>query len=188
MHKNVLVAVYRILPKPAVYVRNKYKMTHAYFPRNRFDEVVEARGWVFGRKGRGYIALFSQKGYRWQTEGKDKDAEIIADARRNIWVCELGREETHGSFRDFRDSISRAKLDFAGSNVSYSSPSCGEIRFGWRGGIRVNGKEISLRNPLRYENPYSTTRFDPKTIEITKGDEWLRLELDDFNRSLSSSI
>ncbi len=188
MHENVLVAVYRIPYMPGIYVRNKYNMTHAFFPKDKFDDVAETNGWVFGRKGNGYIALYSQNGYRWQTEGKDKDAEIIADGKRNIWLCEMGREDTHGSFTEFRKSIAAARLDFAGMNVSYHSPSRGDVRFGWRGEFRVGGKITPLRNPLRYDNPYSKTDFDPKTIEIRKGDEWLRLESDGYGREFSSAV
>jgi hypothetical protein len=188
MHKNVLVAIYKISSRPAVYVRNKYNFTHAFFPKDKFDEVAERGGWLFGRRRKAYIALYSQNGYRWQTEGDDKDAEIIADGKKNIWICEMGREETSGSFEEFQRAILAARMDFAGLNVSYESPSCGQVRFGWRGEFRINGKRTPLRNPLRYDNPYAQTDFDPQTIEINKDDEWLRLELDGYGREYSSEI
>jgi len=188
MHKNVLVAVYRISSMPGIYVRNKYNLTHAWFPRDKFDEVVERNGWLFGRKGGGYIALFSKNGYRWQTEGEDKGAEIIADGKRNIWLCEMGREQAQGSFAEFQKAVSDSALTFKGMGVSYDSPSCGRIQFGWRGGFRAGGKTIPLRNRLRYENPCSSVEHDPKVIEIKKGDEWLRLKLEGFRRSLSATI
>lgn len=140
MHNNVLIAVYKISSVPGLYVRNRYNLTHAYFPRNKFDEVTETRGWLFGRKGKSYIALYSQNGYRWQKEGKDRDAEIIADGKKNIWVCEMGREDTHGEFSEFTRSILSAKLIFRGLHATYESPYSGRVQFGWRGGFRVEGK------------------------------------------------
>jgi len=188
MHKNVLIAIYNISSMPAVYVKNKYDLTHAYFPKDKFDEAAENSGWLFGRKGKGYIALFSRNGYRWQENGKDKDAEIIADGRKNIWLCEMGREETHGNFEEFQKSMLAAKLSFRGMRVSYDSPSVGEMQFGWRDSFRVKGKSVSLRIASRYDNSCSRAAFDPETIKIKRGNETLRLELRDFKRTFSSTI
>jgi hypothetical protein len=188
MHKNVLVAVYRISSMPGVYMRNKYNFTHAYFPRDKFDEVVEQNGWLFGRKDKGYIALYSRNGYRWQTEGKDRNVEIIADGKKNIWICEMGRTATHGEFSEFVKSISLAKLVFRGLHVAYDSHYSGRIQFGWLGAFRIGGITMTLRNSLRYDNPYSHVDIDPGVIEVKKGAESLRLELDGFKRSASSKI
>ncbi|MBI4830964.1 MAG: hypothetical protein HY801_05300 [Candidatus Lindowbacteria bacterium] len=79
-------------------------------------------------------------------------------------------------------------LSFKELSVLYDSPSQGMIEFGWRGNFRVSGKEISLRNRLRYDNRYSPVEFDPKVIEIRKDGEWLRLELDNFTRTCSSTV
>ena len=189
MHNNVLVAVYRISSMmPGLYMKNRYNLTHAYFPRERFDEVGEKNGWVFGMKGNAYIALRSRNDYRWQKEGADRDAEIIADGKDNIWLCEMGRKDTHGNFEEFQKSIAAAEIAFDGLSVRYKSPSCGMVRFGWRGDFRVDGEKVPLRHELRYHNPYAETKFDPETIEIRKGDEWLRLERQDFTRSFSPTV
>jgi hypothetical protein len=188
MRENVLIAVYKIPHTPGLYMKNRYNFTHAYFPKAEFDEVVEEAGWVFGRKGKGYIALFSRNGYRWRADGADRDAEIIADGRQNIWICEMGREETNGSFREFQNAIASVGIEFRNLSVTYASPSCGEARFGWKGGFVVNGKEVPLRNRLRYENLNSQTQFDPRVIKVRKGSQWLKLEFDGFGRSFSATI
>ncbi|MBI5115904.1 hypothetical protein HZA56_05480 [Candidatus Poribacteria bacterium] len=188
MHKNVLVAVYRISSMPGLYMRNKHDFTHAYFPKSKFDEVAEKNGWVFGRKDRGYIALYSRNKYYWQKEGTDREAEIIAAGKENIWLCEMGREETSGGFSDFQKSVAAAELSFNGLGVQYHSPSVGAVEFGWSGNFLVAEEEIPLRNCLRYDNPYSQTAFDPKVVEIRKDSEWLRLELDNLERSCSSTV
>ncbi|GAB4336133.1 MAG: hypothetical protein Kow0099_08920 [Candidatus Abyssubacteria bacterium] len=188
MHKNVLIAVYKLSSAPALYVRNRFDFTHAYFPREKFDEVAEQNGWLFGRKGDGYIALHARNGYRWQTEGKDRNAEIISDGAQNIWVCETGNAATHGSFAGFRESISTAELRFRGLRVHYHSPSRGQIEFGWRGAYRENGRPIPLRHTLRYDNPFCRAPHDPAVIEVNKGGEWMRLELDGFKRTHSRTV
>ena len=56
--------------------------SHAWLPRDQFDAVVEREGWVFARKGDGYLALRSQQPYRWQdAPGEDQGREIIHAAQ-----------------------------------------------------------------------------------------------------------
>ena len=63
--ENVLVAIYRIPRRPALYVRSRNLFTHAWLPRDRFDAVSERSGWFFARRGDGYLALRSQQPAPW---------------------------------------------------------------------------------------------------------------------------
>ena len=115
---NVVIAIYRIHRKPALYVRGRLTFTHAWLPRDRFDEVVEREGWIFARKGDGYLALRSQRPTRWQEEPGEGTAdrgtrrEIIAEGAANIWICELGRRADDGSFAAFVDRICAAAVRY----------------------------------------------------------------------------
>ena len=40
--------------------------THAYFPTERFDEVRQVGGWTLGRRGDGYVALWSWRPTQWR--------------------------------------------------------------------------------------------------------------------------
>ncbi len=53
-HENVLLCLYRVEPDFVDYL-----YSHLYFPRHEMDEVVEKEGWIFGRKGDGYAAVYS---------------------------------------------------------------------------------------------------------------------------------
>ncbi|MCP4132082.1 MAG: hypothetical protein GY754_13995 [bacterium] len=173
--KNLLIAVYRVSRMPGLYMSNKLFFTHAWFPKDSFDETVERDGWVFGRKGKGYIALYSQKGYRWQNEGDNKEREIIAPGRKNIWVCELGRETEYRTFERFIENIAGASLACKGQHLSYESPSQGRIEFGWSGALKQNGKIINLDEYPRYDNPYCTAEFPPREIVVKSAHHSLRL-------------
>ena len=175
--ENVLVAVYRISRKPGIYLTNRLLFTHAWFPQGHFDEVVEKNGWILGRKGDGYIALYSQNGYHWQTEGEDADREVIAPGSRNIWICEMGRKASDGEFAQFVEKICGASLTFRGQTVSYHSPSRGVIEFGWRGPLKRNGAPVKMDGYPRYENPYSRAAFPPEEVNIEHNGSWLKLDL-----------
>ena len=210
--KNVVIAVYNISKVPGLYVTNNLFYTHAWLPKDQFDEVVEENKWVFARKGDAYLALRSQYPYRWETDlalgsegmaeaiaparaagGSDADEtqsvnEIIVDGQKNIWICELGRRRDDGTFEAFIEKICGAALHFAGLSVRYQSPSQGWLEFGWRGPLKNSGQAIPLGKYPRYDNPYCQAIFWADEIQIHHQNEWLKLDWQTGKRELSSSV
>lgn len=175
--KNVLVAIYNIDTRPGLYHTNRLLFTHAWLPRDRFDEVVEADGWIFARRGEGYLALRSQHPYHWQsTPGENQDREIIVPGRRNVWLCEAGRRASDGEFSQFIGRIIQAPVAFSRLGVRYQSPSQGWLAFGWRGPLRQDGKTIALGSYPRYDNPYAQASFAAERITFRQGEYWLGLD------------
>jgi len=175
--KNVLIALYKISRTPGIYQSNELFYTHAWFPRDRFDRVVEKNGWIFGSKNDGYIALYSRNSYRWQSDGEFAGSEVISDGIKNIWICEMGRLAVNGEFEEFIDTICGASIFFKGLNIKYASPFQGEIEFGWRGPLINNGRNVNMHNHPRYENQYVQAQFPPERIEITHNNNSLSLDL-----------
>ncbi len=70
--------------------------THAWFPKNAFDEVDQgdASGgtWTFGRRGQGFVALFSARTVKFTADGHWKDKELSAEGGSNIWICHIGNQ------------------------------------------------------------------------------------------------
>jgi hypothetical protein len=177
--RNVLIAIYN--PAPGLYLGEywRHRYTHAWFPSRGFDEVRRAGHWTFGRKGAGYIGLYSRQPVRWA--GRERD-ELIAAGARNVWVCEMGSSRNNGGFEDFIAAVSaaRVEIEMNGLAVSYQSPSLGEVEFGWSGPLTVAGAEVPLRRELRYDNPFvRAPRFAPR-MEVQAGGSRLIL---DFERS-----
>ncbi len=185
--ENVAIALYDISTRPGLYVTHKLLFTHAWLPKDRFDEVQERDGWVFARHANAYLALWSQQPYHWQTEaGEDKDREIIAPGKRNIWICELGRHAVDGDFNRFIERISSAHLHTDGLRVSYDSPSQGRLEFSWRGDLRQDGRVVPLNDYPRYENPYCNAPFPGDDIRLQHNGEWLHLNWRTLKREASS--
>jgi hypothetical protein len=175
--KNVIIVIYKLSHAPALYVSNRLFLTHAWLPRDQFDEVIEREGWVFARKGEGYLGLRSQQPYHWQEEpGGDQGREIMAPGDENIWLCELGRKAVVGDFETFMDRIAQAELEFEGLNVRYRSPSQGRLEFGWSGPLRQEGQVVELGNYPRYDNPYVQADFPMEGLEARLGERRLRLD------------
>ncbi len=196
-YKNVSIIVYNIKRIPALYVPIKHFYTHAWLPKDKFDEVVERNGWIFARKGEGYLALLSQHPYFWNGEDARSDEiefrknpedfgrEVIAIGNQNIWICQMGRKVDDGEFDEFVEKCSAANLTFNGLNVHFNSPGNGEIQFGWNHALSVNGVEISLEDYPRYDNPFVQAEYDPGEIKVTCSGHQLRLNWQTGERFVS---
>ena len=186
-YKNVAVIVYNIEKIPALYVPIKHFFTHAWLPKDKFDEVTEKNGWIFARKGEGYLALRSQNPYVWgtyRTETADpkgfqkpvgSDNEILVEAAQNIWLCQMGRKADDGMFAEFVENVSAAEIAFSGMNVEFQSPGNGAIRFGWQGGFSVDGVDIQLHDYPRYDNSYVKADFGSVESHIATDEHELHL-------------
>ncbi len=160
-YRNVLVSIYRIDTRPGLYVTNRLLFTHAWLPEDAFDEVARHGNWVFARRGKGYFALWARGGL-----ARGEPGELISEGKENVWVCEMGRQATHGSFADFVSAVATAEMRLGRNRVSYRSPSVGEVSFGWSGPLLVNGSEVPLRDFPRYESPWVQAEFDPSAIAV----------------------
>ena len=204
-YKNVLVCIYNIPEKnPLPFLRSEQKsepgrnltndseapsdelipFSHAYFPKDAFDEVVQKGNWVFGRKGNGYIALYSQNPVVWK-KLRDIEADLIADSRQNIWICEMGSQDQWKKFSSFISAVSKNTVKCEGLNVTYNSPSLGEVRYGWTEPLLVKGENIPLRDYQRFDNPYCTNEFASEKIIISNTKGKLILDFKNGKRELS---
>jgi hypothetical protein len=183
-HQNVLVCITHLPDTDA------FPFTHAYFPTHAFDEVTERGGWIFGRKGEGYVALYSSHPGRWLPDGELPRVELQVDALDNVWICEMGRKADWGGFAAFVDAVSTSPLLSDGLALRYHSPSLGEVTFGWEGPLTVAGKEVPLRTDMRFDNPYCHHKAflpgaeggaqpDRRRLQVTRGGETLTLDFND---------
>jgi len=187
--KNVVIAIYNVDPRPGLYLTNRLLFTHAWLPRDQFDEIIEQDNWVFARKGDGYLALTAQHPYHWQTEpGQDQQREVIVPGKQNVWVCEMGSRAADGEFAAFIGRICQAPLSFDRLRVSYQSPSRGLLEFGWRGPLRQDGQIVPLDNYPRYDNPYLRVNFPAGEIHVRHGEHWLRLNWSDAEREVPPAL
>jgi len=186
-YKNVLVALYDIprypsAPRPLE--MRHYTFTHAYFPKWAFDETIEQDGWIFGRTGDGYVALYSKLPTQWVTEGPDADQEIVAPGYKNVWICQLGRASVDGSFKDFVASVTQASLIVNGLNVRFDSPGNGLLEASWTGPLTIDGMDIPLSGYARFDNPYAKVAYDGLNYAITFQNSSLLLDFKTGTRTV----
>lgn len=142
-HENVLVCLHRC-PADA-----PLPFSHAYFPRNAFDEVHTKGNWTFARLEESYLGLYSQTPASWASE-----QELRAETHENLWLCELGDAVAFGNFAGFCDALRAAPLAHPTPfSLQFTSPSLGDLTFGWSEPLTVNHEEIPLHRYPRPEIP-----------------------------------
>ncbi|MCP4644767.1 MAG: hypothetical protein GY851_30275 [bacterium] len=185
--KNVALVVYNAEDQPGLYVPSTLDFTHAWLPRDQFDEVIEQNGWVFARSGDGYLAFQSRNDYSWQTAvGEDQDREMLVPGRQNIYVCELGSAEESGTFAEFVTQISAATLTFGVLSVQYDSPSQGALEFDWSGAFLKDGQPVDLGDYPRYDNAYVSAEFPAGQVDVQHDGATLSLDWDAQERQVDS--
>ncbi|MFM0260263.1 PLAT/LH2 domain-containing protein [Paraburkholderia sediminicola] len=98
--------------------------THAWFPKAAFDKgtVIQRTSnantedglWTFGQVGDGYVGLFSAHRPDWTTTGPWTDNELIAEGARNVFILQIGSKSDFGSFSEFVDAVSHARIHIGG--------------------------------------------------------------------------
>lgn len=188
---NVAIVLYDIHRRPALHVQNRNRLTHAWLPRDRFDEVCEAQGWFFARRGDGYLALRSRQPAVWNDAadaGEERGRELLAYGREHAWICELGRRATDGPFDRFRARIAAAPLVFDGLSVRYESPSQGRLELAWRGAFRQNGRPVPQRDFPRYDSPWVQAAFPSERVDVRCGGHVLHLAWSTASRVVTGNV
>jgi len=169
--------------------------THAYFPTERF-EVRQVGNWTIGRKGRGYVALWSWRPTHWRahdpakvfTNGLTKPFDLVADGGpNNVWISEVGDGDRWGSFDRFVRAVTSAPVNVTdlgttagvskGFDVSYASPTEGQMAVSWTGPLKVRGTDVRVHRDDRYDNRFGRTPADSAKVAIRSGDVSLSLDL-----------
>lgn len=150
--------------------------THAYFPQTAFDETVINDVWAFARKGDGYLALTAAQGLRQITSGKSAYRELRSYGHNNIWLCQVGRAATDGSFEEFQQKVMNLPIHFAGDAVQIRSLRGQQIEFGWSGDLQVDGVAEAITGFKHYESPFCTCEFNAEAMDIYFLDQGIRLK------------
>ena len=201
-HENTAIHIY--LPAydetqdPVLALVFTYRdFTHAYFPQDHFDEVIQVRNWTMGAKDGGYIALWSWREPTWRvydpavnaTNGMVQPFDLQAlGGPDNVWVCEVGTD-ADGSFEDFVAAITESDPEVArtpeGFDVAWQSPANGSMAFGWDTPFVVDGVEQQITDFPRHDSPWGQVDRLAKQYRLALGDQVLELDFDTASRTVS---
>lgn len=179
--------------------------THAWFPTERFDEVVESDGWTFGRRGDGFVALWSWRETQWRphdpdvvpTGGLTENHDLVAPGGAdNVWLVQVGElgsaasdgsDGQYASFGAFQEAVSGSAIEVdapeAGFDVTWSAPGEGELAFAWSGPLTVDGTEVAIDDYPRMDNPHVTV--DDQVWHIDADGATLTLDTENWTRTVA---
>ena len=168
--------------------------THAFFPQDHFDEVVQDGGWTFGREGDGYVALWSWRPTTWRshdpgtfdTRGLTRPFDLVADGGPdNVWIVEVG-DASQGTFASWVAARVAAPVEVVrdddGFAVRWASPASGPLAFGSTGPFTVDGAPQQLDGFPRHDGPWGRVDRLATTYALADGDALLELDFDAMTR------
>ncbi len=171
--------------------------THAYFPQDHFDEVRQEGHWTIGARDGGYIALWSWREPTWReydpavyaTNGMEQPFDLQAlGGPDNAWVVEVGTDED-GTFDEFVAAVTATEpeVERAGDTISvdWTSPTNGELSFGWDEPFLVDGEEQELTDFPRHDSPWGQVERLAKQYRLTAGESVLDLDFDTATRTFT---
>ena len=167
---------------------------------------MQQNGWTFGRKGDGYVALWSWRPMQWRTytdpgiftHGLTQPFDLVAPGGADdVWFTQVGDAKTFGDFARFRTAVAGGAISVAprapvnglagGFDVSYASPTEGLVRFGTTGPLTVKGRSVALDTGQRYDNPWALVPFGSQQMTIADTAGSLKLDFATASRTASST-
>lgn len=159
--------------------------THAWFPKNQFDETLGPEGarcnldsarWFFGRSGDSYVALFCALETTWTDNGPWKDKEIRVDGESNIFITQIGSRGEFGSFEMFMAKVGLARIHISGLHsddqlqCSYDIPFGDRLELRYDDGPRYGGESLAEDGYPRHRSPYGRIEWqqDKYAIQFDK--------------------
>lgn len=132
-YQDLAIVHYNINPE------NEIAYTHAYFPIAVFDEVELTDHWCFGRIADSYIALYAQNGLELQTEGSNKNRELISFGRENTWIIRNSHVQQFADFTQFKETMKNVKCERQQQEFQFHDPIHGLVQSSWQGPFKVKG-------------------------------------------------
>lgn len=139
-------------------------MTHCHFNSRMFDEVRQQGGWTFGKKGDGYVAIYSSKPHTFSKQGLYAKRELICEGNEAFWIAECGSKKEDGEFEEFIQKILQAACWQDEKGGHFDSPGSGLIEFGLVDGFMVNRVEVPIMEYMAY-SPYIESRYGSGRIQ-----------------------
>jgi hypothetical protein len=151
---------------------------------------LDYKGWTFGRKGNGYVGVFSAQPCKWTDDLANpwRGKEIMCEGLRNVFIAQVGNQARFGSFENFVRTVSNARIniskgvrapmmDLVGLSdveASYDIPDPNgqphrlELHYD-QDSSRLDGKPYCDDEFPRYENPYTKVAWGQREYTIQHG-------------------
>ena len=156
--------------------------THAFFPTEHFDEVIQRKGWTLGRKGDGYVALWSQRPTTFRTydaeteftRGLTRPFDLVAaGGPDDVWITEVANASDYAKaessaeqrFSSFVDAITSAPVTVTGGASCPANAVCASPPPDPAAGATVRYDSPSQGEITFGWTPKAATALPPLTVD-----------------------
>lgn len=198
-NESVNISIYKIPSKKRLGETGIAAMTHAYMPRDFYDEFELCKNTVFARKNGVFVAIISNGELKFKpfnpnsANGILKGRKFPGDQELNgefdlcrygdgyhIYITELS-DEGKETFAQFKDRIKSNAVSFEDNGkVGYATAS-GALTVSYDGEFNVNGKSAE-REFNRYDSKFCKAQRKPDSIFVNSSKNSLTLDFKNAKR------
>ncbi len=199
-NKNVNVTIYKLPTKKRLGEPNIASMTHAYMPKEFYDEFELCGNTVFARKNGVFVALisngdltfrpFNQISANGLLKGRSFPGEIELEGKfdlcryggdYHIYITELSDADTE-SFDEFKARIRSNSVDFGTDGTVKYATASGTIEASYDGRFDIDQKPAE-KEFARYDSKFCKADRKAETITVDSGKNRLSLDFRNAKRS-----
>lgn len=198
-NKNVNITIYKLPTKKRLGESGIATITHAYMPKDFYDEFELCGNTVFARKNGVFVALISNGELKFKPYNQNSANGLLKNRKfpdgiqlsgefdlcrfggdYHIYITELSDADTE-TFNEFKARISRNSIDFGNCSAKYGTAS-GIIEVSYDGSFDIDGKTAE-KEFARYDSKFCKSERKAESITVDSGKN--RLILDFKNAKIS---
>ncbi len=191
-NKNVNVTIYKLPTKKRLGESGISSMTHAYMPKDFYDEFELCSNTVFARKNGVFVALISNGEMQFRPFNRNSANGLLKnrkfpdgiqlsgefDLRRyggdyHVYITELSDADTE-TFEEFKARIRNNSVDFGNGSAKYATAS-GVIEASYDGRFDVDGKPAE-KEFARYDSKFCKAERKAESVTVDSGENHLILD------------
>ena len=200
-HENVNVTIYKLPTEKRLGESGICDRTHAYMPRDLYDEFELDGNRVFARKNSVFVAFISDGELEYEPYNPDSakgllKGRVLPDnlsleggfdlcrkgGEYHCYVTELSDSDTE-SFEQFKDRVKQNSFTVGDGCIGYKT-SCGELFVSYNGEFTVDGKPQKTVYD-RYDSVFCKAKRKDKTIKVCTASNSLALDFENASRKYS---
>ncbi len=201
--ENVNITIYRIPQKKRVFEIKTSNVTHAYMPKNSYDEFELLGSRVYARKGNIYVAMIANGDLKFKPYNEKSlnplykpnfvsqspellritgEFDLVREGGMyHSYITELSSSEKE-TFAEFKDRISQTKVEFVGDKVVYSYEGS-TLSVNYKGEFLDNATKVDY-NYDRFDSIYCNAKRKDEEIIIKFGKKSVALNYKEGTRTI----
>lgn len=200
-NESVNITIYKLPTKKRLGETGIANMTHAYMPKDFYDEFEHNGNMVFARKNGVFVALISNGELKYKAFNQDsangvhKGKNFPEDCKLkgefdlcrfsdgyHIYITELSHADKE-AYEEFKSRIKKNDVSFGNDGSVEYKTYFGEITASYSGEFTING-ESAEKEFDRYDSKFCKAKRKPENVFVDSGKHTLLLDFKNVKREI----